>query len=75
MLVDQRRALTVMTHSRYQVLEPRAASCREVVTSMSQVVEVQSLHANRRTACGHPAKQADIGVPDISIGPPVKQRG
>ena len=36
-----------MTHSRHQILEARATSCREVVTSMSQVVEVQALHADR----------------------------
>ena len=41
-LVDQRGALTVVTHPRHQVLEPRAAGCREMGTSMPQVVEVQA---------------------------------
>ena len=47
MLVDQGGTLAVVSHPRHQVLKPRPAGCREMVTSVPQVVEVQALHADR----------------------------
>ena len=45
-LVDDRSALTVMTHPRHQVPEARTAGRREGVARVAEIMKVQTLGAD-----------------------------
>ena len=47
MLIDDRGALAVVAHPGHQILQARAARCREVVPGMPEIMKVQARCAYR----------------------------
>jgi hypothetical protein len=46
-LIDDRGALAVVAHPRHQILQARAAGCREVIPGMPEIMKVQARCAYR----------------------------